>query len=166
LVTIQEEETVADLDVRIVRLNPMRVASWRAVSRTPERDAWQKLAAWAEPKGLLNNLEKHPVFGFNNPNPSPERPEYGYEFWIRIDAKNEPEGDIEVKEFPGGLYAVTTCQLQGDPLGNVPEIWMMLGEWVQSSDHKWRPTHELEKPQDPLASEDDMVLDLFLPITE
>jgi hypothetical protein len=32
-----------------------------------ERDAWEKLRAWAEPKGLHEDLENHPVFGFTIP---------------------------------------------------------------------------------------------------
>ncbi len=155
---------MTDLDVRIVELDPMRIASVRAISKTPEKEAWETLRAWAEPKGLLEDIEKHPVFGFNNPNPSPDRKEYGYEFWIRIESDVEPEGDIEVKEFRGGLYAVTTCKLQGDPRGSVPEIWMKLWEWVQSSQYEWRETHELEKLQNPDVPEEDIVLDLYLPI--
>ena len=71
---------MTDLDVRIERLDPMRVAAVRAVGAAPESVAWQKMRAWAEPMGLLDDMEKHPVFGFNNPNPSPGQKEYGYEF--------------------------------------------------------------------------------------
>jgi DNA gyrase inhibitor GyrI len=151
-------------DVRVVRLEPMRVAVARAHSETPERDAWETMRAWAEPRGLLRDVGEHPVFGFNNPNPSPGRKGYGYEFWVRVEPDLESEGDIEVKDFPGGLYAVTTCKLHGDPGGSVPDMWMKLWEWVQSSKYKWRGTHELEKLRDPQASERDMVLDLCLPI--
>ncbi|MFQ5630226.1 MAG: GyrI-like domain-containing protein [bacterium] len=153
-----------DLKIRIEKLEPMRIASVRVISETPERDAWEKLRVWAEPKGLMDDLEKHPVFGFNNPNPAPDRKEYGYEFWIQIDPGTEPEGEIEMKDFAGGLYAVTTCKLFGDPKGNVLEVWMKLLEWVKASKYEWRNTHELEKPHNPLADEKDVVLDLYLPI--
>ncbi len=155
---------MADLDVRIVKLEPMTVARMRAISETPERDAWEVLRAWAQPRGLLDDIQKHPVFGFNNPNPTPDRREYGYEFWICVDPDVETEGDIEVKEFAGGLYAVTTCKLLGDPKGSVPEVWGRLWEWVQSSQYRWRRTHELEKLHDPSASEENAILDLYLPI--
>ena len=56
---------------------------------------------------------------------------------------------------------MTTCKLQ-----DVFETWKKLWEWVQSSKHKWRRTHELEKHKDPLASGKDLVLDLYLPIEE
>ncbi len=60
---------MSDLDVRIEELEPMRVASVRAVSENPEHDAWEKLKSWADAKGYLENVEEHPIFGFNNPNP-------------------------------------------------------------------------------------------------
>jgi len=158
---------MSDLKVRTIRLEPMRVACVRAVSETPERDAWEKLRTWASSNGLLDDFEKHPVFGFNNPNPSPDRKVYGYEFWIRVDPCVESEGEIEIKEFTGGLYAVAKCKLQGDPSGSVVEVWRKLWDWVQASDkHRWRRTHELEQCQDPQAAEEDIVLDLYLPIEE
>src|SRR4030042_4199991 len=92
-----------EIEVHIVNREPMPVASSHVVSDNPEREAWQKLSSWAEPKGLLEDAEKHPVFGFNNPSPSPGQREYGYEFWIGVDPDIDAEGEIEVKDFPGGL---------------------------------------------------------------
>jgi DNA gyrase inhibitor GyrI len=155
---------MSELEVRIERLEPMRVANVRVVSETPERDAWNKMREWAEPLGLLKDIKKNPVFGFNNPGPAPGRREYGYEFWIRIDPDIEPEGDIQVRDFPGGLYAVTKCSLLGDP--NILETWKLLWEWVLESKYEHSRTHELEKPLNPLSPEEDLILDLFLPIEE
>ena len=139
----------------------MRVASFRVVSESPEHDAWEQLKSWANVRGYLEDLKEHPIFGFNNPNPSPDRKEYGYEFWIRIPPDTEAEDEIEIKDFPGGLYAVTTHK--GFPN---PEVWMSLWNWVQSSSYKWRKTNELEKPHNPLASHDEMTFDLYLPIVK
>ncbi len=150
-----------DLDVRIEELEPMRVASFRAVGECPENDAWEKLKSWAGARGYLGNVEEHPIFGFNNPNPSPGRKEYGYEFWIRVPSDTESEGEFEIKDFPGGRYAVTTH----DGLPN-PEVWKRLWDWVQSSRYEWRKTNELEKAHDPTAPHDEMVFDLYLPIMD
>jgi DNA gyrase inhibitor GyrI len=155
---------MSKLEVRIERLEPMRMASVRVVSDTPEHDAWEKMREWAEPLGLLKDIEKNPVFGFNNPGPALDRREYGYEFWIRIDPDVEPEGDIQVINFPGGLYAVTKCSLLGDP--NILETWKSLSEWVLENKYEHRRTHELEKPQNPLSPEEDLILDLYFPIEE
>jgi DNA gyrase inhibitor GyrI len=155
-----------ELNVRIERLKPMRVASMRAFGTSPEQIAWEKIRAWAEAERLFEDREKHPVFGFNNPNPTPDATEYGYEFWIGIDKNMNPPEGIEVKDFAGGLYAVATCKLIGDPKGDVMNVWQKLWQWVQSSEYDWRKTNELEKPSDPLAAEEDIVLELYLPIQE
>ncbi len=153
-----------DLNVRIVKLEPMTVASSRAFGETPEPRAWEQLRAWAEPKGLLADLARHPVFGFNNPSPSPESKEYGYEFWISVDPGEKSTGNIEIKKFAGGWYAATECRLRGEP--DVTETWRLLWEWVQSGEYRWRETHELERAKNPTAPEDEMELELLLPIED
>ena len=82
-------------DVQIVRLEPMRVASTYGFGEHPEDQAWQILAEWAKPKGLLDDIDAHPIFGFNNPYPTPDNPKYGYEFWIKVGPAVEPEGGGE-----------------------------------------------------------------------
>ena len=158
---------MTDLEVRIVRLDAMFIGSVRAIGESPERDAWSRLYDWAAPKGLIHDLENHPVFGFNNPNPSPGRNEYGYEFWIKVEPQTVGAGEVEIKEFPGGLYAVTRCRLVGDPSGPMPVVWKKLWDWLHASDrYAWRKTHELERLLNPLAVESDVILDLYLPVEE
>src|SRR5512136_99376 len=96
------------LHVRIETLEPMRVASVNVVSEHPETEAWERLKAWAEPRGLLKDPRQHPVFGFNNPHPTPDRKEYGYELWIRVGPETASGGPVEVKEIAGGRFAVMT----------------------------------------------------------
>jgi len=155
---------VSEITVRIARLEPMRVASVQAFSENPERDAWEKLQLWAEAQGYLDRPEEHPVFGFNSPGPGRGGQRYGYEFWIRVGPEAAAEGGVEFKDFPGGLYAVTTCKLLGDPTGSVMEVWQKLWTWAQQNGHHWRKTHELEKLHDPRAPAEELVLDLYLPI--
>jgi DNA gyrase inhibitor GyrI len=150
---------VTEMEVRIEKLDPMRVAGVQVISASPEIEAWEQLRAWAGPKGLLDDVQKHPVFGFNNPAPSPGRKEYGYEFWIKIEQGVEVGGNVKEKEFPGGLYAVVTHR--GFPN---PQVWKALWDWVQSGKYRWRKTHELEKPLNPLAAESEMAFDLYLPV--
>ena len=148
-------------EVRIEKLPSMRVARFHAFSPSPEAEAWSALKAWAEPRGLLKDAAAHPVFGFNNPSPSPGRKEYGYEFWIRLGPEAPAESGMATLDFPGGWYAVTTCH--GFPN---PAMWMQLFNWVHHSPHGYRQTHELEHPHDPLAPESEMVFDLYLPVEE
>ncbi len=168
----RREKIVKELNVRIVKLEPMRVASVRAISKTPERDAWAQMRAWAEPKGLLENIEQHPVFGFNSPDPSPGNKEYGYEFWIRVGPKEMPEGNIKIKEFKGGLYAVTTCKLKEELESEFfrkegyLESWKKISDWVKSSKYNFGQHQCLEKAHDPGASDEELILDLYCSITQ
>lgn len=151
--------------VRIVRLEPMRVASFHAFSASPEGEAWQKLIDWAKPLGLLREPKSHRVFGFNNPSPSAGSPNYGYEFWIQVpdDFEGGTVGDsVAFKTFEGGLYAVAHFQGGGEA---IPESWKQLSIWCEGSPyrmatHQWLEEHlgSADKPQ--------LELDLYLPITE
>jgi AraC family transcriptional regulator len=163
----EENKSEIDFDVRIISLEPMRVASIRVISKNPEQDAWEKIQTWADKHGLLDNLERHPVFGFNNPDPSHEREEYGYEFWIKIDSEFQVEKEIKDKNFKGGLYAVTTTPLIIDSEMPIIPAWKKLAEWVKNSDKYEYDTHQwLEKALNPKASPEELVLDLHCPIKE
>ena len=150
---------MSDLIVRIEELSPMRIASVCVISAHPENDAWEKLQKWANPLGLLEDCEKHPIFGFDNPRPSANQKVYGYEFWIKIDQDEVPCDDIIIKDFSGGKYAVTT--IQGLPN---PSVCMQFHKWLQSSPYKWRNTHELEKALIRGVPESEMLFDLYFPV--
>ena len=148
-----------ELDVKIVMLEPMRVASFRAISETPEHDAAKLLTDWAQGRGYLNDQEKHPIFGFNNPNPSKGKKEYGYEFWIKVE-DDYSEEDVTLKDVSGGRYAVTTCY----HLSQIGELWMRLFKWVKDNEYECREADCLEKTHNFSASDDELVLDLYEPI--
>ncbi len=158
-------------DIRIVTLPPMRVASVVVISETPEMDAWARMRAWADEKGLLGNLDKHPIFGFNEPPPQPGKREYGYMFWIRVGDDIESDDVVEVKEVDGGEYAVTTCVLKEELESEFfrergfLESWWRLEEWAKAHGYKYRGHPGLEKPHDPDAGPD-MVLDFYYPIAK
>lgn len=149
-----------EMNVKIVELSPMRVASFRAVSESPEHEAAEMLIEWATGKGVLGDLEKHPIYGFNNPNPSKGKKEYGYEFWIKVEDGYTEEG-ININDFPGGRYAVTTCR----DLNEISELWMSLYNWVKENGYEYRQESEcLEKTHNIGAADDQLVLDLYEPI--
>ncbi len=152
-----------ELNVRIIKLEPMRIASAYGFGPSPELLAWQNLLAWARPKGFLDDPEKHRIFGFNNPDPSSGSPNYGYEFWMEIGSEVVPEGEIRVQDFAGGLYAVTSCV----GVENITATWKKLVEWLAESRyengrHQWLEQHLTPDGTPP----ESMQLDLFLPITE
>lgn len=168
----KEIHTMKDLDVKIVELESMHVASAQAIGDSPEDKAWNKMRVWAEPRGLLEDLEEHPVFGFDNPEPSPGQKEYGYEFWMKVGPEEEAEGDIKMKEFQGGLYAVTTCNLKEEleseffKKNGSLESWKKIVEWVKSSKYTMGCHQCLERAHDPGGSVDELILDLYCPIVK
>lgn len=163
-----------NLEVRIVNLEPMHVACALGYGESPEEMAWDKIITWARAKGMLDDLKACRFFGFNNPNPSPGSPNYGYEQWIVIDPDTEVEGEITAKEFPGGLFAVARCQLN-----NIGEVWKELVLWQEDSNYKMGNVQCLEEALNPeifITSEgklpidesmfDKFSLDLYLSIEE
>lgn len=155
------------LSVRIVRLPALHVASVHGFGKEPEAAAWQQLTAWAGPLGLLAKPEAHRIFGFNNPNPAPGSPNYGYEFWIIVGTDVAPSAGVELKDFPGGLYAVTRCEVHNDPGDQIPATWQQLVRWRESSKYKSARHQWLEEHISTSGlTEGDFTLDLYLPIAE
>jgi AraC family transcriptional regulator len=151
-------------EARVVNLEPMRFASVYGFGEQPEHLAWSKLEAWAGPKGYLDDLAQHRVFGFNNPNPSPGSPNYGYEFWIAVGPEVEPDGEVRIVGFGGGAYAVLRVEVADDAYEAIPEGWKRLHGWCEEQglgfgNHQWLEEH-LSAPGAPGG----FTLDLYMPI--
>jgi DNA gyrase inhibitor GyrI len=154
------------LEVRIVTLPPMRVACINGFGDGPENQAFTKLKAWAQAHELLGTTYR--LFGYNNPDPTPGSPNYGYDGWISVDPTVKPDGEAHIIEFPGGLYAVTRCEVK-HPGDDIPGTWQKLVKWMQTSKyhhgrHQWLEEHI--GPLDTLGGEQPFTLDLYLPISE
>jgi DNA gyrase inhibitor GyrI len=155
-----------DKIVKIVKLEPMRVAYTHTISKTPEEECWNKLTSWAKPKGFFDNPGKYTTFGYNNPPPSdpssPQNAEYGYELLLTIGPEDTPEGDVKVKEIPGGLYAV--ARVKG--VWNIFQTWVYLNEWLETTKYELDEENEpgLEECLTPFVDVNEMLFDLYLPI--
>jgi len=161
---------MSDLEARIFTLGPMRVASARGFSESPEPIAWTKLLIWAESKGLLENLDEVRFFGFNDPSPSADNPAYGYEQWITVTPDVTAEGGVEIKKFPVGLYVVSRCK----GVENIASTWKQLAAWLENSSyklgqHQWLE-ESLTKPESVRSFEEmpleDYLMELYCPIRE
>jgi DNA gyrase inhibitor GyrI len=155
--------------IRIVRLEPFRAASFYGFGSSPEEQAFGKLQAWAGPHGYLDDLENHRIFGFNNPNPSAGSPNYGYEFWMVVGPEVEPQGEMRILSFEGGLYAVLRlpAPFQDDPYLSIPNGWQQLTTWLEASDyhmgtHQWLE-EQIQYEETPPGQ---WSMDLYLPIAE
>lgn len=135
---------VKDNEIRIVRLEPMLVAVSHGFSTSPEALAWGKLFAWAERNGLWNDLSHTRFFGFNNPNPSPGSPNYGYEQWMTVPPGTQGDDEIQIKEIPAATYAVLHCRLK-----DIGTAWRDLVTWVEESGYPMAPLPCLEEALNP-----------------
>jgi len=163
---------MSEFDVRLVRLEKLHIASLHGFGTVPELQAWEKLADFAGAKGYLADLEHHRIFGFNNPDPTPGSPNYGYELWITVDPGVQAEGEVEIKEFPGGLYAVGRCEATGNPYEVIPSVWQQLVKWregspYQAGNQQWLEEHLPAQGKGLVETAGGAwVLDLYLPLAE
>ena len=153
---------MSELDVKIVKLEPMRVICFNGFGEGPEGVALDKLFAWARAHGKNGR-----VFGYNNPNPAAGSPNYGYDAWMVVDENVQAEGDARMIDFPGGLYAVARCVVT-KPWEDIPGTWKKLVHWREGSryreaSHQWLEEHIAPQGE---AGGENFTLDLFLPIKE
>ena len=152
---------MAEGEVRIVRLEPMRVASTLGFGPQPELEAWDKLMTWARATNHLDGTQRY--FGFNNPNPMPGSPNYGYEQWMTVGPDVEPVADVEIKNFEGGLFGVLRCS----GLATIEEDWGRLAAWLEASTHRADDRECLEELlSSPVLPHTEWVFDLYVAIGE
>jgi len=166
-----------DLTIRIVKLEPLRVATALGFGPSPEPLAWEKIIGFLKTQDWLGDLESHRFFGFNNPNPSPGSPNYGYEQWVTVGPEVEAGDDIKIIDFPGGTYAVARCE----GLADIGKIWKQLVTWHEDSPYEKPPNfykclEEVLNPGVFITPEGDfieteaayngVIFDLYLPVAE
>jgi effector-binding domain-containing protein len=165
LKTIQQKNRrnqMSEIEVRIVQLDPMRVISAYGFGTEPENIAWEKIKAFAENHDLKLDADSVTTYGFNNPNPSKGSPNYGYEIWLPVTENIEPEGDLRIVNFNGGLYAVTTFK----GLENIGSVWGKLVKWAEGSKYKRAHHQWLEELFTYEVPPEEYVFNIYLPISE
>lgn len=128
-------------EVQIVELPASRIVSFYGFGKEPENTAIGAMLEWAS---VHHYFEKNTgrCFGFNNPDPSPGSPNYGYEVWLTLPEDLKVEKP-EPQAFEGGLYAVSHCEGNLESAGNfIPSAWKKLMEWLENSafqmgKHQW-----------------------------
>jgi AraC family transcriptional regulator len=152
------------MDVRIETFSPRRVAFLRHVG--PYRQvgqAWEKLAAWAGPRGLFGPNTLAIGVGHDDRDVTPAD-KLRYDACITVDGSFSPEGELGVQEVGGGEYAVFThC----GPYENVGQtIARFCGEWLPDSGRELRSAPCLSifrnSPED--TSPEDLRTDIYMPL--
>ncbi len=153
------------LEVQIVRLGPMRVASLYTFGTDPVLGAWEKLGAWASPRGLWGKLSEHPVYGFSDSGCLSSDPRFGYEMWIKVNPDIDPGREDRTIDFYGGSYAVVRFDDSRGCYQNTLDVWLKLYDWCQTH-HYWTGFHQrLEKFIIPPSKAGNLILDLYYPLS-
>ena len=153
---------MSEIEVKIVELSPMRVISAYGFGAEPEGSAWEKIQQFAQNKGIDLSDENITTYGFNNPNPSKGSPNYGYEIWLPVGEDTQPEDDLRIVDFSGGLYAVTNFK----GLENIGRVWGELVKWREGSQYRQGHHQWLEELKSYEAPPEEFVFNLYLPIVE
>ena len=119
-----EQEMWQKINPRLVVLPPMTVAAFHYVGAECEDHAQAMAGQFIRDSGLYTLKPDSRMFGFNHPNPTPEQPIYGYEYWVSIPDDMEVPAPGQKKHFPGGVYAAHSMEFP-----NFHE-WQWLSDWV------------------------------------
>ena len=128
---------MSEKSVRVLDLPGCRVVSVYAFGEEPESKSHEVMHAFFGAVGWdEEEMSRHRIFGFNNPDPSPGSERYGYEHWITIDDSfvlppDVPAG-ISIKEMEGGLYA--SLESRGIPN---PVKWGGVVKWINGSEYQY-----------------------------
>ncbi len=115
------------LNVRYVMLPETTVAAFHYFGPDPEDHVGAIAEAFVRESHLYTIKPDARMFGFNAPNPSPEREHYGYDIWITIPNDMDVPAPGVKKTMPGGLYAAHTIDFP-----NFHE-WQWLLEWAENN---------------------------------
>lgn len=159
---LSPDMVVSDPKIKVLKqLEPLRVAIYRAIGKSPERTAINTLLKWADEKGISSQSSPYRIFGFDNPPPNPENPVYGYEIWMTVGPEVKPSGGIEIKDFPGGHYAVT-----GTTVAGIQQAWKHFMAWLKISRYTEGSHQCLEEHLSPAGTpEESTQIDLYLPLS-
>jgi DNA gyrase inhibitor GyrI len=128
-----------EVEFNIVDLPAMTVACALGFGKEPELQALGIITEWASMTGL-SHLNNRRYFGFNNPDPTPGTPNYGYEQWVTVEPNTIGTGNVQIKTFPGGRFVVMDCV--GLPS---PEKWAVLVQWVEDGPYQMTAGQCLEE---------------------
>jgi len=130
------------VEVTVKTLPTMTVAYVRHTGPYVECGAaWERLCAWAGPKGLLGPQAR--FLGLSHDDPESTPPErVRYDACITVPQETRPEGEVGVKALGGGQYAVT---LHKGPHETMHATYARLcGVWGPESGREFGPQASVE----------------------
>jgi AraC family transcriptional regulator len=150
--------------IQIVRREPVNVAFIRYVGLAPQVGrAWEKLSRWAAQRGIFGRGTEFIGVWHDDPQITPAR-RLRCDVCATLSRAIEPEGEIGVREIPGGDYAHTTHR---GPYEKLAETYAMLcGVWAPQSGREIAaaPAVEVYRNSPRTVAPDQLVTDIYLPL--
>jgi AraC family transcriptional regulator len=152
------------MEVRIERLPAQAVAFMRHVGPYAAcGQTWQRLCAWAGPKGLLG--ARTLFLGVCHDDPEVTAPEnIRYDACISLERALTPEGEVGVRDILGGEYAVARHK---GPLENLKDSYAWLcGHWAPRSGReiKAAPSVEIYRNDPDSTPPEEILVDICVPL--
>jgi DNA gyrase inhibitor GyrI len=116
------------MTIEIKRLQPQHVAVLRAGEPDAELRALNGVLDWARARGYLTDTYR--LFGYDNCLPGDQ---HIYTAWVTVSAAAQPDDQVAVVDFPGGLYAAMPVRAEGEA---IKAGWEQLDVWLPSSSYR------------------------------
>jgi AraC family transcriptional regulator len=147
-------ETFSSRPVAFVR----HVGAYRQVGR-----AWEKLAAWAGPRGLFGPDTLVIGVGHDDPDVTPAD-KLRYDACITVNESFTPEGEVGVQEVGGGEYAVFTHRGLYENVSQT--LAHFCGEWLPDSGRELRsaPCLSIFRNSPADTSPGDLLTEIYMPL--
>ncbi|KIX15174.1 AraC family transcriptional regulator [Dethiosulfatarculus sandiegensis] len=146
------------MDIEIKKLEARKVAYVRHMGPYDQcTPAWEKLCAWAGPKGLLGPEVDYLGICWDDPDVT-EEDRIRFDACITVPEEVQAEQGINITEVPSGDYAVALHKGSYDKL--IDSYTEMCGEWLAKSGRQAESTFSIEiylNHPDEVAAEELMV---------
>jgi len=155
----------AIMDVTIIRKDALRVAYTRATGpyKQSSVEAWNKMIAWAGPRGLFRPGTHY--IGVGSDDPATTAPELlRYDACITVGEDVEPEGEAGVTTLPGGEYATV---IHKGPYDQLEKTYMWFyGVWLPKSGREasTRPGYEVYLNDPQTTAPDELLTEINMPL--
>jgi AraC family transcriptional regulator len=155
-------------EIEIRTLPPLHVAAYRSISATPEDDGVRFMEQWVAQLGLSEDERRNVRnwgFDIDVSEADQQAGKRGYELWRTVPAHVQADPPVEIKDCPGGLYAVMRITDPfTTPFETIPGGWSRIWNWANEQQEYGHGSHQwLEQ-----AGEDEggLYLDLYLPVVK
>lgn len=152
------------MEVAITKVEPMRVAFVRHIGPYMDcKNAWDKLCAWAAPKGIFNSNFKCIGICYDDPQVTPPE-KIRYDACFTVSDEIQAEGEIGIQTIQGGEYAVTRHK---GPYDNLEKTYAeFMGKWLPQSGRELGEHVSFEiylnSPEETPSEE--LLTDLYMPL--